>query len=160
MSKTTVGEGLGGEKEESSPFGSLRVGFRETTPPGIVPDGVASEELPESGRVEESPLSGGGDWVGFKNTVEVTVIVAGPSPGGVEEEGSPENVDEGLKNGSNEDGSIEREELVDDVENGSKEDVVEDGLAAVENGSKEDVVEEGLMAGVDSSGVLLERVTL
>lgn len=140
VSWRTVGEGVGAgeEKEVRDPVGSLRAGSRES-------DGVEREGAPErvagrsTGRLEELTLSGGGgDWVGFGRTVEitveVTVIVTTPSSatGGVEEEESTGGVEVGRMNGLTEDGLSDRVEgLTDGVEDGSMEDTVEDGLAGV-----------------------------
>jgi len=116
-----------------TPDGSLGVGegVRKTTSPGSVLDG---REREGSSGVDDELSGGTGDWVGFKKTVEVTVMVTGSRAGGVEEEGLKRGVEDGLKSGSTEDGSAGR------VEDGLKSGSTEAGsIENTEGGEEEDV---------------------
>jgi hypothetical protein len=174
---TTGGEGAGAG-EDNSPLGSLMPGLRVRTP-GAAFNGVEEGGFPE--RVEDGSadrpgrlaLSGEGDWVGFKKTVETTVTVrtllpAGfvpwGVPPGIEEGIEEEGLMEGVKNGpaglteseeevltsEEEELGSEVEVLRSEVEERSTESGVRDGLAGVLEG----------LTGVGSPAGLLERVLL
>jgi hypothetical protein len=127
--------GVGEENRVKTPDGSLGEGEgvrRTTTFPGSVLDGTEREG--SSGIIDDELSGGMGDWVGFKKTVEVTVMVTRPRFGGVEEEGLTGGVEDGLKSGSTEDGSTGR------VEEGLKNGSTEAGsIESTEGGEEEEV---------------------
>lgn len=139
--------------------------------PGKVEDELSGRDWEGFKKMTEDELSEGtGDWLGFKKTVEMMVMVTGSTLfEGVEEKGSAGGVEEGLANGSTEEeeegstggveeglanGSTVEEGLTGGVEeglaNGSKEE--EGSTENVEEGSTNGPTEDGSMDGTEEGG--------
>jgi len=128
-------------------------GFPETVEERLI------TELEETTLLEEA-----GDWVGrltagsvgFKKTVEMTVIVTGPPEAGSVACGVPSEVEEGRLWDLVSAGGPPTEE----GEEGSTENVEEGLMDKVEDGSTDKVEEEELTEVTGGLGIPLERVTL
>lgn len=119
--------------------------------PGKVEDELSGRDWEGFKKMTEDELSEGtGDWLGFKKTVEMMVMVTGSTLfEGVEEKGSAGGVEEGLANGSTEE---EEEGSTGGVEEGlANGSTVEEGsTGGVEEGlTNGSTVEEGLTGGVE-----------